>query len=413
MAKSEPLRKDCGVGGQALIEGVMMRSPTKMAWAVRLESGDIVTEAMDIKQKNRWWKIIFLRGILNMGSSLASGYRTLMRSAELFIPPDPAEQGKSNKLWERVVMVLSVLFAVGMTVGLFFILPAVIGNLTKGFITASWAQSAFEGVVRLMIFVAYLLLASLLKDIRRTYRYHGAEHKTIHCVESGQPLTVENARTSSRLHPRCGTSFLLWVMIISWVVFTLLGPSANLWMRIGTRVVMIPVITGISYEVLKLFASRENAFFRAMRVPGMWMQRLTTFEPDDAMIEVAIAAYQVAVGEREPTPAAELKRLTTFKPESVASQQDFVGQPGVAGGTKAVDESGVDEGGVTMDAVDADAAGEGATVKAVETGATDEGAAMDETADAAGAAVAMADAPAVDNAVAESGVADEIPPANL
>jgi len=309
MDKKQPAPRESGIGGQALIEGIMMRSATVSALAVRLPDGSIVTESEPIPPKAKWKSWPFVRGVIGLGSSLYVGYRALMRSAELAIPP---EEGDEKPPPMGVVAVLSLVLALGLSVGLFFILPALLSDLLKDYVTAKWAVAALDGGFRLLILVCYMLIMGLLKDIRRTFRYHGAEHKTIICAESGQELTVENARKCTRMHPRCGTSFMLWVMLISFIVFMFLGKSDNILWRIGTRLALLPVVASISYEFLKLTARSDNLFSRILRAPGLWLQRLTTYEPDDAMIEVAIAAYNACLptAEGEETEQIEAAPAT-------------------------------------------------------------------------------------------------------
>ncbi|MCL2433353.1 MAG: DUF1385 domain-containing protein [Clostridia bacterium] len=311
--EQQPLRKDCGIGGQALIEGVMMRAPGRMALCVRRESGELVTESSEIKPPSKFAKLPFVRGVVGLFSSMVIGYKALMRSAELFLPENEDDEAdkaeapvepaalpeKKKSVGEKILLYSAVVLALGISIGLFFLLPTVLVNFAKNYIETKWMVVVLESIVRMAIFIGYLFLVTRMKDIRRTFSYHGAEHKTIHCIEAGLPLNVENARAGSRLHPRCGTSFLLWVMVISFVVFMVFGRFDTIWMRLASRIVLLPVIAALSFELLKLLANYENKFARAMRTPGMWLQALTAFEPDDEMIESAIDAFRAAVKDNE------------------------------------------------------------------------------------------------------------------
>nr|MDD6335497.1 DUF1385 domain-containing protein [bacterium] len=305
----------CGVGGQALIEGVMMRSRERMAWSVRKPNGEIVTESQAVTPAHGVAAWPFIRGLTSLASGLGGGYKALMRSAEICLDEEEAPKavdkpprkflGLDGEGW---AMAGSVVVAIALALGLFIALPALAGHGLNALHLNKWWVALGEGLVRMIVFVLYLVCISRMKDIRRTFQYHGAEHKTIHCVESGQELSVANARGGSRLHPRCGTSFLLLVMIVSWVLYALLGKGDTLWWRMLSRILLLPVVAMVAYELQRLLANHDNLLCRILRAPGLWLQALTAFEPDDDMLEVAITAYRAAAGlpyEHTPMPLAE------------------------------------------------------------------------------------------------------------
>ncbi|MGI5899668.1 MAG: DUF1385 domain-containing protein [Christensenellales bacterium] len=305
--------KYTSIGGQAVLEGVMMLSPEDkmMAIAVRKESGEIVVEKSpreDASKKNKFYSLPVIRGIVRFAATLAMGYKTISFSAKMYgleeEEPGKFEKWLSEKLGksaESVVMGLAMLLAAVMAVGLFVLLPSLVAQMAKGFIENRIAVNLIEGLTRMLIFMAYMFAISLMKDIKRVFMYHGAEHKTISCFEAGQPLTTENAMRHSRLHPRCGTSFLLIVMTISILFFSVVGWDYNYLTRILSRLLLMPLVAGISYEALMYMGKYENAFTRALRVPGFWVQRLSTKEPDEKMLEVAIAAFHAASADRYRT----------------------------------------------------------------------------------------------------------------
>ncbi|MDR3319349.1 MAG: peptide chain release factor N(5)-glutamine methyltransferase, partial [Clostridiales bacterium] len=287
------------IGGQAVMEGVMMMGPSSVALAVRAENGDILLDTHRTNPKyKRLRKIPVLRGIINFVISMITGMKTIMKSAEVVGADDEEELGKGS-------LTLALLVGVLLAVGLFIGLPLLIKQLVfDRFIESNLLRSLAEGGVRLGIFIAYLALTSFMKDIRRTFMYHGAEHKTINCFEKGLDLTVANVRASSKVHSRCGTTFLFFVVMISILVFMLTGWLAadvlhwgNDWyILLAIRLVMLPFVAGVSYEVLKLLAMLpDNVFTYILKAPGLAMQALTTRQPDDKMIEVAIAAFSAVI----------------------------------------------------------------------------------------------------------------------
>ena len=286
-----------GIGGQAVLEGIMMKNAEKYSVAVRCPDGSIASEVAEyrsITEGHKWMEWPILRGVFRFVDSLKLGMKTLTYSAEmagLEEAKEAEQEGKKSSAGESLVMGGAILGAVAMAVGLFVLLPVLLANLLKHVTESSFLIGLCEGLLRLIIFIVYVKAISLMKDIRRTYMYHGAEHKCINCIEHGLPLTVENVRASSKEHKRCGTSFMLFVMLISIIVFMFVRFD-NVWLRMASRLVLIPVVAGVSYEFIRLAGSTENRLVNAISKPGLWMQRLTTKEPEDDMIEVAIRAVE-------------------------------------------------------------------------------------------------------------------------
>ncbi len=305
---SEDRKRRTNIGGQAVIEGVMMRGKRVYAMAVRNPQGGITVE------KDEWggigrkglFRLPIFRGIAAFIDSLVSGTKILMRSAEI-AGEDWAEQEMSpfekwlvDKLGDKINNILiyfSVFISLIFGMGLFFVLPVWLGNFFKTLVPV-WALGVIEGLMRIAIFLAYLFLISRMKEIKRVFQYHGAEHKTIACFESGKELTVANVRPCTRLHKRCGTSFLLFVMLISMVVFFFVRTD-QLILRLITRICLVPFIAGISYEVIRWAGNSENPLVQLISYPGLCLQKITTAEPDDSQIECAIAAMK-GVLEDEP-----------------------------------------------------------------------------------------------------------------
>lgn len=294
-------RKDhySGIGGQAVLEGIMMKNKDKYSVAVRTPEGEIDVaveeyESFGPKQIN---KVPFVRGVFNFIDSLILGVRSLNYSATFYEEEQDTHKKepiidrifKGNT--EKVLSVITVIFSICITVGLFVILPYYLAQLLRYYVVSDTAIAVMEGVLRVIIFVMYLILISCMKDIRRVFMYHGAEHKCINCIEKAKPLTVENVRKSSRQHKRCGTSFLFFVVFVSIILFIFIRVDDPV-MRIGIRILLVPVIAGISYEIIRLAGRSNNIIVRILSAPGMWLQKLTTREPDDQMIEVAIAAVE-------------------------------------------------------------------------------------------------------------------------
>ena len=292
--------KECfktSVGGQALMEGIMMRGPKKICVAVRKPDGDIDLTLEDVKH-HAWQKVPFVRGAFAMIENLVLGYRYLMHSAEVSIPEEEQEEpGKLDKWlqehtgpkFQNFLMGLAAVVGGMLAIVLFMVLPtAIVGGLSH-FVPLGWSKVVLEGVLKIAMFVLYLFFCTRMKEIHRVFEYHGAEHKTIACYEAGEELTVENVRRHCRFHPRCGTSFMILVLIVSILLFSVL-PWSNTGLRVFLKLLLLPVVMGISYELIKLAGRYDNLATRIISAPGLWLQHLTTFEPDDSMIEVAIAA---------------------------------------------------------------------------------------------------------------------------
>ena len=312
------------IGGQALIEGIMMRGPQKDAIVIRGTEG-LTVEVSDRKifpeGSYKTWP--FFRGVFNFFDAQVTGVKALMRSADLAPEEMQGEPSKfdlwlekklGNEKFQKVVIGIAVAMGLGLSIFLFFLLPMVIGGFFDKWLTSNVAVNLVEGVIRMVIFMAYMLLVSRMSEMKRVFAYHGAEHKTIRCYEAGLPLTVENVRKMTRLHPRCGTSFLLVVMVISILVFsvassgllalipaleTIRGSFLYRLIMIAFKLLLLPVVVGITYEINRLCGRHDNAFTRMLSAPGMWMQNFTTNEPDDSMMEVAIRAVEAVLPEEE------------------------------------------------------------------------------------------------------------------
>lgn len=289
--------KSSNIGGQAVLEGIMMRHGNDYAVAVRKPDGEIIVQKETYQSIIKWKKLTeipFIRGIFNFVDSMVLGIKTLMYSAEFFEEGEEelteAEASKREKQ-EKAMAAGTVVFSVIMAVAIFMVLPYFLSSLLKPVVSSYYMRTVIEGIVRVGIFLGYVLLISRMEDIQRTFMYHGAEHKCINCIEHGLPLTVDNVRVSSRQHKRCGTSFLFFVLIISIILLLLIHVESPV-MRVVVRVVLLPVIAGISYEVLKLAGRSENVLVNLFSKPGLAVQKLTTREPDDSMIEVAIQAVE-------------------------------------------------------------------------------------------------------------------------
>ena len=295
------------IGGQAIMEGIMMRGPVRTAIAVRLPDGRIHMKTQPSPTFGKWSKVPLVRGVIAFISSLVFGTQVLMYSADILekYMPDETEPDKfdqwiekkvgKDKAWD-ILLWLSVVLALIFSIGVFMLLPtAVVGVFSK--ITENVIiLNIIEGLVRIGIFIGYIALIPKLEDINKVFQYHGAEHKTIHCFENGLELTPENAQTFYTLHPRCGTSFLMFVMIIAIIVHVFMG-WPNVWMRVGLRLLALPLIAGISYELLKWAGRSSNKVVEILSLPGIYLQKLTTREPNNEQLEVAIAAMKAVIPE--------------------------------------------------------------------------------------------------------------------
>lgn len=288
--------KFSGIGGQAVMEGVMMRNGKDYAIAVRLNDGSIHVDKKKTKgQDGIWYRIPIIRGICNFISSLVIGMSTLMDSAAYFEEENPKnlteEEKKKKEKRDKVEMTGTVIFSVVLALVIFLLIPYYFSRIVGRWVDSKTLMAFLEGVLRIVIFVIYIKVISCMEDIRRVFMYHGAEHKCINCIEHGLPLTVENVRKSSRQHKRCGTSFLLFVLVISMVVFMFIRFDAA-WMQLLCRLLLVPLIAGVSYEFIRLAGRSENVIVQIFSKPGLWLQNLTTSEPDDAMIEVGMASVE-------------------------------------------------------------------------------------------------------------------------
>ena len=319
---AEEQQHKTSIGGQAVMEGVMMRGPYKTAVSVRKSDGEIVTKIDEngTKKRAKIWKLPILRGCINFVDSLVIGMKALMYSAE-FVDIEEEEETESkfekwleDKLGDKiknVVIYFAVFLSIIMSVGLFILLPSIISGAVEAIPGIDWLTgtklftSVFEGIMRMLIFLGYMALVSRMKEIKRVFEYHGAEHKTIACYEAGEELTVENVKKYTRFHPRCGTSFLLFVMIISIIVYAFLPrfdqyvKIVAILLRLGTRLLCLPIVAGLSYEVIKWAGRSKNKCVCWLSKPGLWLQKLTTREPDESQIEVAIESMKPCIPENK------------------------------------------------------------------------------------------------------------------
>ena len=295
--------KSSGIGGQAVMEGIMMRNGSEYSVAVRKENGEIEVKNETYKgvgSKCKLFRLPFIRGIFSFVDSLVLGMKSLNYSASLFMEDGEEEEPGRFEKWlqkkfgdkaEKVIMDLTMVISIILAMGIFMVFPTWVSTLMKPLLGNGIWMALFEGVLRIAIFIAYVGLISLMPDIKRTYMYHGAEHKCINCIEHGMPLTVENVMKSSKEHKRCGTSFLLIVMVISILFFLVIRPE-TLWLRLVSRILLIPVIAGVSFEFLRLAGNSDNPVVNLLSKPGLMLQGLTTKEPDEKMAEVAICAVE-------------------------------------------------------------------------------------------------------------------------
>lgn len=301
----KPVRQNY-IGGQAVIEGVMMRGKKMYAMAVRTPDGTLAVEKKDIDDVFSRYKIFkypIFRGIASFIQSLIIGTKIIMRSTQLAGLEEETEENAEPSKFEKalqkmfgdkltdVLIYISVAVSLVFSIGLFFVLPVFIGSLLRPILPGTWALGIAEGIIRIAIFLLYLFLVSRMKEIKRVFQYHGAEHKTINCFEHGEELTVENIKKYTRLHKRCGTSFLLIVMIISMVVFFFIRTD-TIWLRLVSRILLVPFVAGISYEVIRWAGRSDSPVVKIVSAPGLCLQKITTAEPDGSQIEAAIAAMK-------------------------------------------------------------------------------------------------------------------------
>ena len=312
MAEAKQTKKTT-IGGQALIEGIMMRGVSTEAMAVRMKDGSIDVEQWELKARKWYEKAPFIRGSVNFVNSLMDGYSCMMKSAEKSGMMEDDEEPTKFEKWlddkfgdklTNMIMGVAMFIGVVLAVVLFLFVPSYLFTLLEklaGDTDISMWKSAFEGVLKLVLFVGYMAVVAQMKDIKRTYEYHGAEHKTIACYEAGKPLTVENIRPMTRFHPRCGTSFIIITLLVSILFYSLVPIEPAGWfgiennmlgvlLRVVIKLALLPIVVGIAYELIRLAGRYTNPVTKVLSAPGLWMQRLTTREPDDSQIEVAIAA---------------------------------------------------------------------------------------------------------------------------
>ena len=301
-------KKKTSIGGQALIEGIMMRGPFVTSMATRMPDGSIDVETWPTNKggKVHWTrKVPFLRGIFNMVDSLVVGYGCLMKSAEKAgveeEEPSKFDRWLGQKLGDNMMKVLggfAVVLGVALAAVLFIFIPTGLSSLLRPVVGTGIVLSLIEGLIKVFILVGYMALCSRMKEIRRVFEYHGAEHKSIACYEAMEPLTVENIRPQCRFHPRCGTSFLFLVILISIIIGSFISWK-NALLRAAIKLLLIPVVVGIAYELIKLAGRCDNLLTRVISAPGLWLQRITTCEPDDGQIECAVAALKAVIPEDE------------------------------------------------------------------------------------------------------------------
>ena len=291
--------KSSNIGGQAVLEGIMMKNGDRYAVGVRKPDKEIevsVQEYKSIIPSKKIKKIPFVRGVFSFVDSLVLGMKTLTYSAEFYeeeteVKELTEEEIEKEKKKEQMIMNITMAFSVVLAIGIFMVLPYILSGFLKKVITSRILLTVLEGVIRLLIFFSYIVLISRMEDIQRTFMYHGAEHKCINCIEHGLELTVENVRKSSRQHKRCGTSFLFFVMIVS-IIFCFLITAESQFMKVLIRILLMPVIAGVSFEIIRLAGSSNNPIINFLSKPGLMVQNMTTKEPDDSMIEVAIKAVE-------------------------------------------------------------------------------------------------------------------------
>ncbi len=365
------------VGGEAVLEGVMMRGTGQYSVAVRREDGSIsvTTEKWEsVRKKHKILNLPIIRGVVGMVESMILSFKVLNVSAEAYAGESEEEPSRFEKWLDRhfgksimdFVMVVAVILGVALAIGLFAFLPslaakgidALTGNAISGDPGVKWTLSLIEGVIKIMSFIGYLLAVSAMKDICRTFEYHGAEHKSIFCYEAGEELTPENAAKYKRFHPRCGTSFLFIVLIISILIFSLpFVPWDNIWLRLLIKLPLVPVVMGVGFEFIMLTGKHNNRLTRALSAPGRWMQRITTREPDLGQLEIAITALKNALPDQFPEAAAEAEAMEAEYQAKKAAEKAGAAQaaevPETDAGT-AGEDSGIS--GAGAEAADPDAA---------------------------------------------------------
>ena len=316
------------IGGQALLEGVMMKGRDKYAVAVRKPDGTIDVQVNKTKVR-KISKVPFIRGVVNFIDALLVGYKCLMHSAEVSMGDAFVDDSSKFDKWlekklgskaDGIVMGIAGVLGAVLAITLFMILPTFIVGLVDNFLPLGGFKTLLEGVIKIAIFLAYIIAVSKMKDIYRTFCYHGAEHKTIACYEADEDLTVENVKKHTRFHPRCGTSFLLIVMVVSILLFSVL-PWTSTLVRAGLKIILLPLVMGISYEIIRFAGKHNNVFTRAISAPGMWLQRFTTYEPKDDMIEVAIASVIAILPPEEAEKYKVVEEIPTTEETPIIEEE--------------------------------------------------------------------------------------------
>ena len=320
--------KYSGIGGQAVIEGVMMKNQKEYSVAVRKPDGEIEgtkTACHSVRDKSKIANWPIIRGVVTFVESLSTGMKTLNYSASFY--EEEEEKEKNSEAKESLLMGLVMMVAIILAVGIFVVVPFLISEALQRPIPSPQLRGLIEGIIRVALFVAYVKLISLMEDIKRVFMYHGAEHKSINCVENGQELTVENVRKQTTVHKRCGTSFLLIVMFVS-ILFFMFIVVGNLWLRMALRILLIPVIAGLSYEFIRYAGGHDNKVINILSKPGLMLQGLTTKEPTDDMIEVAIASVEAVfdwkafINQEEDALEVEQAEPETSEPETAAAKDE-------------------------------------------------------------------------------------------
>jgi len=343
--EKEPVKESVrgAVGGQAVIEGVMMKSKDSIAIAVRRESGEIVKSLKPYKSIRDQYKILnipVVRGFVNFIEMMSMSMSTMNESVEMLgLEEEFAKKDHSNAESKKsgtssitlVASIVGIILGLALSFGLFFFLPTFIGSRIKAAIpqiaNMGWVISIIEGITRLMIFIIYILLVSLMKDIRRTFEYHGAEHMSVFCYEAEKELTVENAKKYSRFHPRCGTSFLIVMMIIGVVISSLIPSSFGMWLRLGVKLAVFPFIIGIGFEFIKYAGKHDSVIVKIVSAPGLWIQRLTTKKPDDMQLEVAVVSLRLALGIDSVENIVGAESISAQTTESLENRADMESAP--------------------------------------------------------------------------------------
>ncbi len=296
-------KKHCysGIGGQAVLEGIMMKNKERYAIAVRKPDGGIELELEEhrgLMHENKVRELPLVRGVVNFVDSLMLGMKSLNFSASFYEEEENDVNKPEKETSDKFFMTVTTILSIALAIGIFIVLPYFISSFFEGFVRNESLMAILEGAIRIMIFILYVVGITAMKDIKRLYQYHGAEHKCINCIEKGRPLTVQNVMKCSRLHKRCGTSFIFFVMLVSIILFLFIRVD-NVVLKVVLRILLMPVVAGISYEIIRLAGRTDNLFVRMFSAPGMWIQRMTTKEPDESMVEVAIAAVEAVFDWKE------------------------------------------------------------------------------------------------------------------